>query len=216
MNTNKNAKRILCYGDSNTWGYIPASGKRYDTETRWTCLLQKKFGDKYEIIEEGLNSRTTVIDDPKRAGECKNGKTYLTPCLHSHDPIDLVILFLGTNDLKERFDISARQIADGVEELINIIKNTEFHHSTQPPEILLICPTIVDESVEGVKEKYLGAEKKSCQLGKLYLEIANKHSLFYINLSNKVLSSKKDGYHFEPETHRKVADIFAKKITEIL
>jgi len=216
MNTNKNAKRILCFGDSNTWGVIPASRRRYDTETRWTGLLQKKLGTEYEIIEEGLNSRTTVIDDPKRPGKCKNGKTYLTPCLHTHDPIDLVILFLGTNDLKEYFERSAEQIARGVEELIHIIQNTKFRYVVQPPKILLICPTIVDESVDKTKEKYFGAEKKSRQLGKLYQEIANKYKIPYIDLSKEVQPSKKDGYHFEPETHKKVADLIAEAIKNIL
>ena len=65
MNINPTSKRILCFGDSNTWGYVPATGKRYPVGVRWTSLLQEKLGDGYEIIEEGLNSRTTDIDDPK-------------------------------------------------------------------------------------------------------------------------------------------------------
>lgn len=102
MNTNVNAKRVLCFGDSNTWGYIPASGKRHPVGIRWTTLLQEKLGSDFEVIEEGLNSRTTDMNDPKHVG--KNGLAYLRPCLETHDPIDLIILMLGTNDMKERFN----------------------------------------------------------------------------------------------------------------
>ncbi|PIX76714.1 MAG: arylesterase, partial [bacterium (Candidatus Ratteibacteria) CG_4_10_14_3_um_filter_41_18] len=97
----------LCYGDSNTWGYIPATAKRYAVGCRWPGVLQKLLGDSWEVIEEGVNSRTTVFDDPKHIG--KNGKTYLVPCLETHNPIDIVILYLGTNDLKERFNRSVEQ-----------------------------------------------------------------------------------------------------------
>ena len=94
-------KRILCYGDSNTWGYDPATQERFDRATRWTGVLRTTLGDGYEILEEGLNGRTTVWDDPIEG--YKNGHTYLVPCLETHRPVDLVVLMLGTNDLKKRF-----------------------------------------------------------------------------------------------------------------
>ena len=203
MNTNPQAKRILCYGDSNTWGYIPGTSKRYSVTIRWPGILQRLLGDSYEIIEEGLNSRTTVIDDPKHEG--KNGKAYLVPCLQSHDPIDLIILSLGTNDMKERFQKTPQQVADGIEEIIKLIQTTEYDHG-KAPEILLMSPPLIDESVAGVKEKYLGAEEKSRQLGSLYQLLADKYSLQLIDLSKLVAPSKTDGYHFEPEAHKKVAE----------
>ena len=97
MNTGPNAIKVLCYGDSNTWGRDPhGKGIRYPVNVRWTGLLQSKLGHDYDIIEEGLGGRTTVIDDPKREG--RNGKTYLRPCLETHSPIDVITLMLGTND----------------------------------------------------------------------------------------------------------------------
>jgi lysophospholipase L1-like esterase len=89
MNVNPKAIRILCYGDSNTWGYIPGSGDRFDPTVRWTGLLQKALGEQFEIIEEGLSSRTTILNDSKRAG--KNGAEYLKPCLQTQYPLDIVI-----------------------------------------------------------------------------------------------------------------------------
>jgi len=93
VNINPNATRVLCYGDSNTWGYMPAKATRYRLNQRWTGILQKSLRVKFEVIEEGLNSRTTDIDDPKRTG--KNGSNYLVPCLGSHFPLDVVVLMLG-------------------------------------------------------------------------------------------------------------------------
>src|SRR5688572_13370016 len=107
-------KTILCFGDSNTWGYVPGTGKRYPRSERWPGVLQETLGNEFLIIEEGLNARTTTMDDPIRGGAIKNGLTYLRPCLESHAPIDLVLLLLGTNDLKHRFGLSAYDVAANV------------------------------------------------------------------------------------------------------
>ncbi len=90
-------KTIVCFGDSNTWGFAPISKARYDRDTRWPGVLRNALGGGYLVIEEGQNGRTTVWDDPIEAN--KNGATYLLPCLESHKPLDLLIIKLGTNDL---------------------------------------------------------------------------------------------------------------------
>ncbi len=213
MNTNLKANKILCFGDSNTWGYVPKTAERYPKNLRWTGILQAKLGEDYEIIEEGLNSRTTVIDDIKHIG--KNGLTYLVPCLETHNPIDIIILFLGTNDMKERFDRTPVQIAEGIETLLSNIKDFAVNTDSKTPEVILVCPTIIDESVDGVKEKYLGAEEKSKQLPKLYKNISLEHSIGYLNLQDYATPSKKDGYHFDPETHEIVANKIYQRINEI-
>ncbi len=102
---------VLCYGDSNTWGADPAGGGRFSRDERWPGVLQKSLGDEYHIIEEGLGGRTTVWEDPIEGH--KNGKEYLIPCLATHAPLDLVIIMLGTNDLKKRFSVSAQDVAFG-------------------------------------------------------------------------------------------------------
>ena len=91
-------KRILCYGDSNTWGNIPADGRRYPADVRWTGVAAKLLGDGYSIIEEGLNGRTTSFDD--YYVDCRNGRKGLGYALCAHAPIDLIVVSLGTNDLK--------------------------------------------------------------------------------------------------------------------
>jgi lysophospholipase L1-like esterase len=103
-------KTILCYGDSNTWGAVPLQSleliERFGRSERWTGVLQRELGQAYEVIAEGCNGRTTVWEDPIEG--YKNGKEYLIPCLDSHQPLDLVIIMLGTNDLKARFSIHTK------------------------------------------------------------------------------------------------------------
>lgn len=108
-------KNILCFGDSNTFGYDILKDSRFPWGVRWTSILQEKLGSDYRIIEEGMGGRTTVWDDPIE--NLQSGKTYLLSCLESHWPLDLVIIMLGTNDLKTRYALNAHDIAAGVETL---------------------------------------------------------------------------------------------------
>ena len=114
-------KEILCFGDSNTYGLIPGTTRRYDRETRWTGILAEKLYDKgYRIIEEGLCGRTSVFDDATRDG--RNGAKVLPMLLETHAPLDQVVLMLGTNDCKIYNHASAERIGKGIEKLIQQIK----------------------------------------------------------------------------------------------
>ena len=213
MNTNPNAIKILCYGDSNTWGYIPKTGQRYPVNIRWTGILQQALGGAYDLIEEGLNGRTINVDDAERVG--RNSKSYLIHCLETQDPVNLIILLLGTNDLKERFHRTAEQVTQGLEELIKTIKDYGTGKNKTNTKILIISPFLVDESVEGVKDEYLGGEQKSRQLGKLYEEVAKRNGCDFLDTLPVVQPSKKDGYHLEPEEHQKLAEVFYSKIKSL-
>jgi lysophospholipase L1-like esterase len=211
MNTKINAIKILCYGDSNTWGQDPTEkGKRHPITVRWTGLLQDMLGDNYWIIEEGLSGRTTILDGDPREG--KNGKTYLKPCLETHNPIDIVILMLGTNDLKEIFNQSPQDIANNVEILVEMIQKFGWDRNKQSPKLVLLSPPIVDESVPGVQEKYRGAEAKSKQLRNFYKKVAAKHKAEFIDIAQYVKSSNADGYHLDPESHKKIAQVLLDEI----
>jgi lysophospholipase L1-like esterase len=114
---------ILCFGDSNTWGYNPENAERFGSGIRWTGILQAELGTHYSIIEEGLNARTTVFTDPVEGTRIdRNGRNHLAVLLESHRPIDVVIVMLGLNDLKRRFAVSALDIAQGAGELVRIIQ----------------------------------------------------------------------------------------------
>ena len=211
MNTNPNAIKILCYGDSNTWGRDPhGSGIRYHVNIRWTGQLQSKLGSNYWIIEEGLGGRTTVLEDPKRDG--RNGLIYLKPCLESHSPIDIIILMLGTNDFKARFNQSLENIGKNIEELVKIIYYFADVKNKKPLKLILLSPPYVDESVEGVKDNYSGAEEKSKKLATYYEQVAKKYNCEFIDIAKIVKPSKIDGSHLDPSAHKAIADALGEKI----
>ena len=207
--------RILCYGDSNTWGYIPGSDhQRYGNQERWTKLLANALGERFEVIEEGLNSRTLISNDPRPGKEGKNGYEYLIPCLDTHDPIDLVILMLGTNELKETYGKTVAEIGYLLEEyFVKTILNRKSQISNQCPKLLIITPVEVNENAERAKEIYKGAEEKSKKLNAIYQAIAEKYHCAF--LSNESLETGIDGVHLTKESHQKLAEILVERIKEV-
>lgn len=144
--------RILCFGDSNTWGAIPGSKERYPAADRWTGRLQTELGETLDIIEEGLNGRTTNADYADRPG--RNGKTYLLPCLQSHNPLTGVVVMLGTNDIKIEFNRTAADIASAIQDLVNDIRSFGRTKEGEAPHILLISPAPINPETDIFKEKY--------------------------------------------------------------
>jgi len=217
MNTNPAAKRILCYGDSNTRGYIPGSTRydRYPANVRWTGVAQDLLGAGYEVIEEGLGARLTKHEDDRPGFVGKNGLTYLLPCLETHTPLDLVIIMLGTPDLKERMDLSAEAITEGMRECITCIQ--EFSaRMPLPPKILLMSPVVIDETVPFAAALFKGGTGKSKQLGKLYAKIAEEKGSAFLDLAPLVQVDPRDGIHLSSESHQVVGEKVATKVREIL
>jgi lysophospholipase L1-like esterase len=131
-------KTLLCYGDSNIPGCIPGSDARYARWERWPGILQQQLGEEYEAIVEGLPARTIIWKDPIEG--YKSGKDHLIPCLESHQPLGLVIILLGTNDLKRRFSLSAFDIAEGADILVKMIRKSKVGSEGDAPEVLLLAP----------------------------------------------------------------------------
>lgn len=204
-------KNILCFGDSNTWGWDPARKQRFSSEVRWAGVLREELGDEFNVIEEGLNGRTTVWHDPLE--EHRNGKEYLIPCLDTHRPLDLVVLLLGTNDLKLRFSVSALDIGEGVQILADIILASNSGLNEAPPPLLIMVPPPIYEIGE-YAEMFLGGEKKSKRLAEHYRRVAEERNCHFLDTSEVISSSRIDGIHFEAEAHRalgsRVADIIKK------
>ena len=142
---------ILCFGDSNTYGYRPDGSGRFDADTRWTGLLQKKLGTNDRIIEEGLCGRTTVFSDELREG--RRGLDTIGILLESHAPVDLLILMLGTNDCKTRYNASAGTIAKGLEQVITKAQKSSSH----PFRLFVISPILLAPGV-GNNRKTLSSD----------------------------------------------------------
>ena len=153
---------IVVFGDSNTWGYDPATGGRFPRSQRWPSVLQRELGTDFEVIAEGLNGRTTVHDDPIEP--YRSGADALPPCLMSHAPVDLVVLALGCNDLKKRFSLSAFDIAEGAARLVFLARAYGEGPDGRAPKILLIAPPPVGR-LSAYAEMFEGSAETSRLLG---------------------------------------------------
>jgi len=209
-------KRILCFGDSNTWGWDPRTAGRYASNVRWPGVMAAILGEGYEVIEEGLNGRTTVFDDP--TNDYRNGRHYLVPCLETHRPLDLVILFLGVNDLKARFGLSPFDIADGAEFLIKLIQSSDAGPVTPgdliAPPVLLIAPPPTGR-LTSFAEMFAGATEKSRGLGVAYARVAASRACAFLDAGAHIKSSDVDGIHFDPEAHETLGQVMASKVLSV-
>ena len=207
-------KTVLCYGDSITWGYNPANQERMTSNERWTGVLGKGLGDGYNLIEEGLNGRTTVWDDPFNHGY-KNGLKYLVSCLDSHKPIDLCILQLGTNDMKKRFSLSAMEITRGITVLLDLIKRSETGPNGSAPKILLLSPPYLNKKTS-FSEEFDDSYDKSFKLPGYYAQIAMEYNCEFLDASKIIIASEIDGVHPDVDQHLKLGKAVLKIVKGIM
>jgi len=206
---------VLCYGDSNTYGRDPVTKKRLERDARWPGILQEILGNEYYVIEEGLNGRTTVWDDPIRPGYLKrNGALYLLPCLESHCPVDLLIIMLGTNDLKAMFSVTAYDIAESMGRLIEIALGSKCGVDDNPPKMVVMSPPPLGKLSE-YAETFTGGVEKSKKLAPYYQKVAQKYGCLFFDAGSVIQSSKLDGLHFDREDHKKLGKAVAGLVLDI-
>ncbi len=203
-------RTILCYGDSNIWGSDPGTGERFPEEVRWPGVLRHELGDGYRVIEEGLPGRTTVWEDPIE-GEHKNGRAYLRPCLESHRPVDLVTLMLGTNDLKERFGVSASDIAQGAASLAEMALRSGCGLDGGASVVLLVAPPPVG-TLTDMARMFEGSEEKSLEFSEHYRRFAEQCGCEFLDAAEVIVSSDVDGIHLDAGEHRKLGEAVAARI----
>lgn len=210
---------IVCYGDSNTWGAIPMPSRpelgRFAPGDRWPGVLQETLGPGHTVIAEGLNGRTTVHDDPVDGGPIKNGKRFLPVVLETHAPIDLVIIKLGTNDLKMRFSLPAYDIADGAGILVDLVKASANKPTKTPPKVLLVAPAPLVE-LTWLGDMFAGGLEKSKSLGKEYKRVADDRGVPFLDAGTVVTSSRIDGIHLDKDMQRKLGAAIAAIVPGIL
>ena len=213
-------KRILCFGDSLTWGFSPEFGIRYDENTRWTGVLAKELGSDYVIIEEGQNGRTIATDDfPK--GE-RNGLKYIQACMESHRPFDMIIIMLGTNDIKKKFGYCAIDIADEMNLLLEKVVAFNNFRQEGKAKIVLMSPPLFGKKPDSIYADpcydYEEARNITKELAELYKQLADKFSCDYINAALYANADDSiDGYHLSGKEQTKlglaIADIIKKDFT---
>ena len=216
-------KNILCFGDSNTWGYdyttydpSLGSGQRMPFDVRWPGIVQNLLGSEYRIIEDALNARTNMVEDPYFPHRL--GLSSLEAALDAHAPLDLVVIQMGVNELKHMFNLTAGMIAFGVEHLVAAAQTSYYNYPA--PKVLLIAPSPV---MPHIADYIFGfsfgplAYEKSCQLGELYADIAKRHGCGFIDCASMNFKlNTLDGLHYDREDHAKLGKAAAEKIREML
>lgn len=209
-------RTVLCYGDSNTHGQIPGglSLERYAFHQRWPGVLARELHGTWHVIEEGLSGRTTVRDDPIE-GPGKNGRTYLRPCLMSHAPLDLIIIMLGTNDLKARFNQPASEVAMGIGCLIHDIKELGPGPGGRAPEILVVSPPPMLEDIKAWEGIFSNAQPKSLQLALQFEITADSLEVHFFDAGSVVECDPLDGFHINSDAHETLGVALAREVEAI-
>jgi lysophospholipase L1-like esterase len=194
-------RTVLCFGDSNTWGADPAGPDRFPRDIRWPGRLARALGEEWEVISEGLNGRTATLDSPVAEG--RNGLTYLLPCLHSHAPLDLVVIYLGTNDAGDRYSLPAEDVASAVGRLVRVVRTSEAGPGGSAPAVLVVCPPPFGRlDPEG---SFAHAGEKSRRLGRRFTEMCALLDCELLDLDGIAAYSDLDGIHLDAEGHAAVA-----------
>lgn len=198
------SRTVVCYGDSNTWGYTPGSGVRFDEKTRWTGRLQTLLGEEYRVAECGMNARTTSFDDPFR--DYLNGRHGLVHCMVAAKPVDLLIISLGTNDLKYG---TVYRSAKGLDALLDVAvhANTYMPGSSpvyrDEPRILVISPIALHEELD---RKFPGHEMNgklddSRKFAAVYREVCQKWQVYFLDAAQTASASEIDCVHMDAVSH---------------
>lgn len=209
-------RTILCYGDSNTHGQIPGGTPldRYALVQRWPGVLARELGKGWHIIEEGLSGRTTVHDDPIE-GALKNGRTYLRPCLMSHAPLDLVIIMLGTNDLKARFGQPASEVAMGIGCLIHDIKELSPGPDGTVPEIMVVSPPPMLDDIKEWENIFKAAQQKSHELALQFEIMSDSLEVHFFDAGSVSTCDPLDGFHINAQAHENLGVALAREVEAI-
>jgi len=207
---------VMCFGDSNTHGTPPivdlAVYGRFGPGVRWPSRVGQALG--CEVIEEGLPGRTAMFDDPIM-GAHMNGQAGLKMALESHGPLDVLVLMLGTNDVKARFTSTPQAVLGGIASLLDIAQHRMMQDRHGGFRILLICPAPVVE-VGPIKDEFWGGAARSQALPPLYQALAAARGIDYLDAGAVIAVSPLDGVHFDEAAHAKLADAVTAKLRGML
>jgi len=198
-------KRIICFGDSNTWGYCPENDGRYHPDERWPGRLKKRLAPEYQIINNGLCGRTTryshVLEPDGNGREAALRSTALS------QSYDIAVIMLGTNDCKDIYDASPEEIAAGVEEIGRIFERAGA-------QVLLVVPVVMMNLTQSPFFDEFGtkAERKSKLLAQYYQRVAKSKGWFYLDASLVARVGRYDGIHLDCRNHKSLGDAIYNQI----
>lgn len=207
------ARTLLCFGDSNTHGANARSPERFARDVRWPGVLQRQLGPAWYVVEEGLGGRTTIFDEPFKEG--RNGRPYLAACLESHQPVDLLAIMLGTNDLKAIYGNTPQTIAQGMSTLVRLARRSETGHGGRAPALLVVAPAplgpiTASSELWGFSE----AIEASRELARLYQLIAEQEGAQFLDAGAVAEVDPADGVHLTAESHWALGSAVAARVAE--
>lgn len=209
-------KTVLCYGDSLTWGYSADGPSRHALADRWPSVLAATLGSRVTVIAEGLNGRTTAFDDHV-AGADRNGARILPTILTTHSPLDLVILFLGANDMKPW--ISGRAIAakQGMQRLVDIIRGHDYPMGEAAPDILIVAPPPLCQTADpDFAAMFEGGIEQSQMLASFYADLADETGCGFFDAGSVAQTTPLDGVHLDAENTRAIGRSLAPVVRVML
>lgn len=197
-------RSVLCYGDSLTWGYDAEGAGRHGLAERWPTALAVELGERVHVVAEGLNGRTTAYDD--HLGDCdRNGARVLPTVLHSHAPLDLVVIMLGTNDMKPAIAGTAHAAASGMERLVMLVRHHVWPVETDGPEVLIVAPPPITETAEPqFAAMFAGGVGQSVMLASLYADLADELGCGFFDAGSVSRTTPIDGVHLDAENTRAI------------
>lgn len=211
-------RTILCYGDGNTWGFVPGThGERFASDVRWPGVLSKLMRTDIRVLEEGLSGRTVISDDPIGSlnGLQLNGFKTFGAVLETHSPIDLVVIMLGTNDLKQCASLTPVDISEGVAVMAEYAHTSRFGPGfAATPDILVVCPPAIWEVESSYGPRFVGGREKSLELHQAFTVMSKRYSLPVIYADDFIQSDTSDGIHLSAESHSILGQEIARWILE--
>ena len=191
-------KKILCYGDSNTWGCSPMDGSRFDENTRWPMVMSSILGGDFTVLEEGLNGRTVLNLSPDNY--MLNGIECIDSLIEKHSPVDILIISLGLNDVFIFEEVTINEILNGIEKIINTVNNFQIQHGFNIPEIIIMAPPMFNSNVEGAHFIELQINKLK-EIPAAYKKLSTEKNYHFFNSPDYVTGSIIDGSHLDAGSH---------------
>lgn len=209
-------KTVLAFGDSLTWGYNPATALRHERENRWPVALAEALGGRADVVAEGLNGRTTAFDD--HLADCdRNGARVLPTLLDSHKPLDLVIIMLGTNDLKPAVHGQAIAAKQGIERLVGLVRHHAWSSQGKAPGVLIVAPPPFCETAHTDFGAVFGRSiEESHMLGSMYADLADELECGFFDAATVAKTSPLDGIHLGAEETKALGKALAPVVSLML
>ncbi|WP_305986700.1 SGNH/GDSL hydrolase family protein [Roseibium sp. MMSF_3544] len=216
MTSQKDPMSVVCFGDSLTWGFNPVDKTRYGHDVRWTRLLQAELGSGFYVIEEGVNGRTTVFEDPTRGD--KNGLAHLATVRKTHMPIDILIIMLGSNDLQDRFNMSAEAIGLAMGRVLFEAKRATDDVEGRAPKVLLMSPPPLGD-FSGLEYGGLYSNEhggvQSKRLAGVYAQLAEQYGTAFFDAATVISAGALDAVHFEAAPQADLARAIAAEVRKL-